>query len=93
MTIKTIPAVEARVHFGEILQKSFKNKDRFVVEKSGIPMVVILNAEEYANIIQEREERFKIIDRIKAKLPQRSEEEIEADVAEAIKNVRKKKRA
>ena len=91
MTVKTIPAVEARVHFGEIMQKSFKNRDRFVVEKSGIPMVVILNADDYAKLVGEREDRFKIIDKIRAKLPRVSHEEVEVDVLHAISQVRKKK--
>ena len=59
MTVKTIPAVEARVHFGEeIMRRSFKNRDRFVVEKSGIPMVVIINADDYAKLTGEREDQF-----------------------------------
>jgi len=91
MTIKTIPAVEARVHFGAIMKKSFKNRDRFVVEKSGIPMVVILNADDYVNMVTEREERFKILDEIRAALPDLPAEEIEADVAEAVKYARRKK--
>ena len=54
-----------------------------IVEKSGIPMVVILNANEYERIIQERDERFKILDRIKAKLPDISSEEVEKDVKDS----------
>jgi hypothetical protein len=91
MTVRTIPAVEARVHFGEIMQKSFKNGDRFVVEKSGIPMVVILNADDYSKLVGEREERFRVLDKIRAKLPRFSAEEVESDVSKAITQVRKKK--
>ena len=91
MTGKTIPAVEARVHFGQIMQKSFKNGDRFLVEKSGIPMVAIINADDYARLIQEREDQFKILDKIKAKLPHFSPDEVEGDIAHAIAQVRKNK--
>ena len=91
MTVKTIPAVEARVHFGQIMRKSFKNGDCFLVEKSGIPMVAIINADDYAKLTQEREERFKILDKIKSKLPRVSEEEAQADVSNAIHQIRKKK--
>ena len=91
MTVKTIPAVEARVHFGQIMRKSFKNGDCFLVEKSGIPMVAIINADDYAKLTQEREERFKILDKIKSKLPRAGEEEVRADVAQAIAQIRKKK--
>ena len=89
MTIKTIPAVEARVHFGEIMRRSFKNRDRFVVEKSGIPMVVILNADDYSRLVGEREARFKAIDKIRAKALRVSPEEVEEDVSRALHQVRK----
>jgi prevent-host-death family protein len=92
VNIKTIPALEARTHLGEIMKRSFKKGERFIVEKSGIPMVVIINAreyEEYARIMQEREERFKIVDKIRDNVPDISSDAIEEDVQEAIKAVRK----
>jgi len=89
MTTKIIPALEARVHLGEIMKQSFKNGARFIVEKSGIPMIAILSANEYRRFFQEREERFKILDSIKSGLPDISSEEIEKDVSTAIKAVRK----
>lgn len=94
MVMKTVPAVEARVHFGEIIKKSFKKGDRFIVEKSGIPMVVILNANEYAQyarMMEEREERFKVLDRVKNKIPNISPREVEKDLGDAIQAVRKKR--
>ena len=89
--IRTIPAVKARVHLGDIMKRSFKFGDRFIVEKSGIPMVVILNADEYKQIVGEREERFAILDRIKQRLPIVSEDEVARDVQQSIEAVRKKK--
>lgn len=91
MAAKTIPAVKARTHFGEIMARSYKKGERFVVEKSGIPMVVILSADEYNRIIAEREEHFKILDRLKAKLPDYSEKEIAKDVEGAVAAVRKRR--
>lgn len=90
--IKTIPAVEARVHLGEIMKRAFKRGERFIVEKSGIPMVVILRATEYLRFMQEREERFKVLDRIWAKVPKVPAEEAEKDIHKAIQEVRKRKR-
>lgn len=90
VTAKVIPAVEARVHLGEIMKRSFKKGDRFIVEKAGIPMIAILSADEYTRFIQEREEQFKIFDKIRAKAPNLPVEEIEKDVHEAARAVRKK---
>ena len=89
MTVKTIPALEARMHLGEIMKRSYKNGERFIVEKSGIPMVVILNANEYTRIIEEREARFAILDRIRTKIPETAEEEIKKDIDKSIQTIRK----
>ena len=91
MTVKTIAAVKARVHFGEIIKRSFTKGDRFIVEKSGIPIVVILSASEYTRLIEEREERFKILDRIKSSLPEVNIEGAEEDVQKAVQAVRKRR--
>ena len=88
---KTIPAVEARIHLGEIMKRAFKNGERFIVEKSGLPMVAIVNANEYFRMVEGREERFRVVERIKARLPDRSPEQVERDVQEAIRVVRKRR--
>ena len=86
---KTIPAVKARIHLGEIMKEVFKRGKHFIVEKSGIPMIAILSANEYTKLIQEKEERFKILDRIKAKIPDIPFNEVEEDVNQTIQKVRK----
>lgn len=90
--VKTIPALEARMHLGEIMKRAYKDGERFIVEKSGIPMVIILRVTEYMQFIQEREERFKALDSIWAKVPKVPVEETEKDVQRAIRAIRKKKR-
>jgi prevent-host-death family protein len=90
MTVETIPAVRARIHFGEIMKKSYKKGARFIVEKSGIPMVVILNAQDYNRMVEAGEERFKILDRIKSKLPKVSQDVISEDVSKAVTALRKR---
>ncbi|MFH1283507.1 MAG: type II toxin-antitoxin system Phd/YefM family antitoxin [bacterium] len=90
-SIRTVPAVEARTHLGDIMKRSFKTGERVIVEKSGIPMIVILSAEEYTRLIQEREERFKIFDQIRAKAPNIPSEEVDKDISKAIIAVRKKR--
>lgn len=88
---KVIPAVEARVHLGEIMKKSFKKGERFIVEKAGIPMIAILSADEYTRLIQEREERFKIFDKIRSRVPDIPAEEVEKDIGKAIQAIRKER--
>jgi len=88
---KVIPAVEARIHLGEIMKRSFKKGERFIVEKAGIPMIAILSADEYTRLIQEREEQFKIFDKIRSKVPNVTAKEVEKDVRKAIQAIRKKR--
>ena len=88
---KVIPAVEARVHLGEIMKKSFKKGERFIVEKSGIPMIAILSADEYIHLIEEKEDRFKMFDKIRSNVPDASCKDVEHDVNRAIRAIRKKR--
>lgn len=86
--VKTIPAVTARVHLGDIMKRAFRNREHFIVEKSGLPMVAILNANEYFELVQEREARFAVLDRIKIRIPEVAPEEIERNVQAAVQAVR-----
>ncbi len=90
-TVKVIPAVEARVHLGEIMKRSFKKGERFIVEKAGIPMIAILSADEYTQLIEEREKQFRIFDKIKFKVPDIAAEEIEKDINRAVRMISKKR--
>jgi len=66
---------------------------RVLVEKSGIPMVGIISADEFQRVIAEREARFEVIDRIRRRLPSVPEVEVQQDVRDALKQVRRRRRA
>ena len=85
---RTVPALEARTHFGEIMKRVSQAQERVIVEKAGIPLVAIISIDEYRRLIAEREERFKVFDTIREKLPELPEEEVEQDVARAISEIR-----
>jgi prevent-host-death family protein len=40
--VHTIPASEARVHFGEVLRRVYAGKEHIIVEKGGLPVVAII---------------------------------------------------
>jgi prevent-host-death family protein len=87
--IKRIPALEARTRFGEIMKEVQGGRVRVLVEKSGVPMVGIISAEEFQRVIADREARFQVIDRIRSRLPAIPEARVQRDVAEALKSVRR----
>jgi prevent-host-death family protein len=47
---RTMPATEARIHFGEVLREVAEEGYRIIVERSGEPQVVILSVAEYERL-------------------------------------------
>ena len=90
---KTVPALEARTHLGEIMKEVQGGRVRVLVEKSGIPMVGIISAEEFQRLIAEREARFEVVDRIRSRIPTVPDTEVQRDVQEALKRTRRRRRA
>lgn len=45
--LRVIPALTARTQLGQILRRVLQNKERFVVDRRGIPQAVIMSVEEY----------------------------------------------
>ena len=91
--IKTIPALEARTQFGQIMKDVQGGRVRVLVEKSGVPMVAIISADEFRKGIAEREARFEVVDRIRRRAPLVPDREVEQDVRAALKHVRRRRRA
>lgn len=90
---KTIPALEARTHLGEIMKEVQGGRVRVLVEKSGVPMVGIISAEEFQRVIAEREARFEVVDRIRSRIPAVPDAEVQRNVQEALKRARRRRRA
>jgi prevent-host-death family protein len=88
-------ASEARQQWSEVLNKVFRKETRVIVEKSGIPVAAIISAEDLARFTQleaERAERFKALEETWEALKDVPADEVEAEVARAIMEVRADKR-
>jgi prevent-host-death family protein len=88
MTI-IVGAREARQRFADLLGRVGYGGEVAIVERSGKPMVALIPVEVYERLVAEREERFQVLARIRSKLPETSEKEVEKDVSQAIDKVRK----
>lgn len=86
--VERIGAREARNKFADLLGSVHYSGQVIIVERFGNPMVAVIPAEMYQQLVAEREARFKILDRIRSRLPEVSPEEVEHDVVEAIAAVR-----
>jgi len=88
MTI-IIGAREARRRFADLLGRVGYGGEVAIVERSGKPMVALIPVKVYEQLVAEREQRFQVLDRIRSKLPETPEEEVESDVSQAIEAIRK----
>lgn len=50
--LKSIPATKAKVMFGEILHQTSVEGEKFVVDRHGKPVSVILSYREYLELIE-----------------------------------------
>jgi prevent-host-death family protein len=90
--IKTVTALEARTQLGQLMKDVQKGGARVLVEKSGVPMVGIISADEFKRLVAEREARFEVVDRIRGRLPAIPEAKVSEDVRAAVKHARRRRR-
>jgi prevent-host-death family protein len=92
---KTIKASDARQQFSQLINDVFRQENRVLIEKSGIPVAAIISASDFkrlARLEAERNRDFAILDEMRQAFKDVSAEEIEREVAKALSEVRKEKR-
>ena len=62
--------------------------EEVIVERSGRPVAAVIPVDMYERLVVERRARFEVLDEIRSRLPDVSSEEVEKDVALALKKVR-----
>jgi prevent-host-death family protein len=81
-----LSATEARVHFGDVIKRAYLGGEHLVVEKDGIPVVVILSIPDYKHLIRQaklaRFERLSLAAGLEAERQGLTEEELEAEIEE-----------
>lgn len=81
-------AKEARNQFADLLGRVHYRGETVIVERSGKPMVAVIPVELFERLLAEREARFAVLDNIRERLPDVSEEEVQQDIAEALAAIR-----
>lgn len=77
-------AREARQKFSELLGRVHYGGDTVILESSGKPMAAVIPLAAYEKMMAQREADFAIVDKIRNAVPDYPEDEIEADIAEAV---------
>ena len=85
---KEISATELQQKLGELLDGVYRNGDRLIVKDANRSLAAIVSIEVYEEMLQQREKAFSVLDRIWEKVPVVSEEEAQADIKQAIAEVR-----
>lgn len=85
----TLGAREARAQFADLLGRVYYGGETIIVERSGKPMAAVIPIEMYERLIAEREARFAVIDRLRAKTAGTPVDDVLSDVAEAIAAIRR----
>jgi prevent-host-death family protein len=85
-------AREARQKFSELIGRVHYGGETVILESSGKPMAAVVPLGMYRQMMEEREARFERLHELlmEGQPVPYSEEEVEADVAEAIAAVRRK---
>lgn len=85
-TSGAISATQARVHFGEVIKRAYVGREPVVVEKDGIPIVVVLSFPYYEQLLRELKlARFERLSRgagLEAERQGLTEEQVEQEMEE-----------
>lgn len=84
-------AREARQKFSELLGRVHYGGETVILESSGKPMAAVVPLAMYEKLMQQREAQFEAFQKSIQNRPAYPEEEVEADIAEAIAEVRGKR--
>jgi prevent-host-death family protein len=80
----TMSATQARIHFGEVIKRTYVSQEPVVVEKDGIPVVVILSFPYYEQMLREvkpaRFERLSRMAGLEAERQGLTEEQLEQEM-------------
>src|SRR3954451_13192132 len=88
---RSLDVAEAQQALAEVVTTVARNGERIVVEQQGIPVAALVSMQDLARLARldaEREERFKVFDRIGAAFAHETEEESERLAALALAEVR-----
>lgn len=81
-------AREARQKFSELLGRVHYGGETVILESSGKPMAAVVPLQVYQQWLEDREAHFERIEQMKQRRPRYSEDEVEADIAEALAAIR-----
>lgn len=81
---------DARANFSDLLASVYYGQDPVIVERKGKPFAVVISPEEFEQYQKAQRARlFALIDEVQERNRDRDPDEIEADIAQAVEEVRR----
>ena len=92
---QTMKISDVKNQLSSVVNKVYRKETRVLVEKSGIPVAAIISADDlkrFAQLEQEREQRFAVIDRMREAFKDVPPEEIEREADRSVAAARERRR-
>lgn len=71
LTVNRLPITKARINLGLVVRKAHSDKEYFIIEKDGIPVVGIMDIDEFEDYLETKKEQ--------------EDEEFQADIDEGYR--------
>ena len=91
---QTMKISEVKNTLSSVVNKVYRNETRVLVEKSGVPVAALVSPEDLKRLSQwdrERDERFAVIDRMRAAFADVPPEEIEREADRSVTAARERR--
>ena len=86
--VRKVTAMKVRDNLGQLLEEVYYRGDEVVIERAGRAMAVLVPVGRYEQFQQSRKERFRILDRIRAKAKKIPVKKLDAALDEAVRAAR-----
>lgn len=83
--VRKVAAMKVRDNFGQLLDEVYYRGDQVVIERAGKAMAILVPIGRYEQYQRKRQERFKILDQIKAKAKKVPAKRLDAMIDEAVR--------
>jgi prevent-host-death family protein len=89
---RKVSALEARRHFGRLLEDVSNRGDEVVIERAGKPVAVVIPTARYASLEHNGDRLWEVIEKFQEANASVPAEELQADIDAAIAKVRAARR-
>jgi prevent-host-death family protein len=87
---KELSALKVRGNLGEILEEVYYRGEKYVIKRGKKPMAVMMPIADYESYTRQRQEDMAVFDEVRRGAGDASVEDVERNVREAVKAVRKR---